>query len=161
MRQLIILCLCVLTWTSNVYSQIKEVADSRVLQKWIKSNKELNRAKPTETIFIVIVNVKKESKKEFDSWVKDVLYAALYNSKSEMKKAQLKTVRWLEPIRQNADSTWTYSWIMDPVIPQTDYEIDAFLEKEYGSELGRQHWNKYLTFMATEPKVIALKQTNY
>jgi hypothetical protein len=137
------------------------MADSKVLQKWIKSNKEANRAKTSETILIVVVNVKKESKKEFDFWVKDVLYAALYSSKSEMKKAQLKTVRWFEPVRQNKDSTWTYSWIMDPIIPKTDYEIDTFLEKEYGKELGQKHWNKYLTFMADEPKVIALKQTNY
>jgi hypothetical protein len=137
------------------------MADSKELQKWIKSNKETNRAKTSDKILVVIVNVKGELKNEFDIWVKDVLYDALYKSKSEMKKAQLKTVRWLEPVRQNRDSTWTYSWIMDPIIPNTDYDILTFLEKEYGKELGQKHWDKYLTFMASEPSLVTLKQTNY
>jgi hypothetical protein len=78
-----------------------------------------------------------------------------------MKKAQLKVTRWLEPVHQNTDSTWTYSWIMDPVIPNTDYDILTFLKNEYGNETGEKHWQTYLTFMAREPIIVGLKQTSY
>ena len=88
-----------------------------------------------------------------------MLYSALNKSDSEMKKAQLKATRWLEPVRQNKDSTWTYSWIMDPIIPNTNYDISTFLELEYGKDLGQKYWVMYLSFMAADPQIITLKQT--
>ena len=148
------LCLCL-----TVQAQVTEATPAD-LQKWIKTDKQRNRAALNDHVLLVVVSVKPEMKTEFDAWIKNVLYAALYRSKSEMKKAQLKTVRWLEPLRQNADSTWTYSWIMDPVIPNTDYDIPTFLNNEYGIEEGMKHWNTYLTFLAREPMVVGLMQTD-
>lgn len=148
-------------WSVNSNCQDEKMASSEELQKWISLEKEATRAKTDEMILIVIVKVKDNSKNEFETWIKDVLYKALYSSESEMKKAQLKATRWLEPVEQNKDSTWTYSWIMDPIIPNTNYDITTFLDNEYGKELGKKHWEKYLTFMAEEPQAIALKQTNY
>jgi len=143
------------------FSQNNETVHSGELQKWIRSEKELNRAKNNERVLLVVVTVKQDMHTAFETWIREVLYAALYKSKSEMKKAQLKVTRWLEPVRQNQDSTWTYCWIMDPVIPNTDYDILTFLKNEYGSETGTTHWNTYLTFMAQEPLVVGLKQTDY
>lgn len=147
-------------WTVNADCQEEKMASSEELQEWIEKDKESTRAKAEDKILIVIVKVKDESKQEFDLWIKDVLYAALYESESEMKKAQLKATRWLEPIRQNKDSTWTYSWIMYPLIPKTNYDIPRFLNLEYGEELGKKHWDKYLTFMAEPPQSIVLQQTD-
>jgi hypothetical protein len=122
----------------------------------------MNRAKTNDHVLLVVLTIKPTAKADFDSWVKDILYKALYQSKSEMKKAQLKGNPVAgTPVRQNADSTWTYSWIMDPVIPNTDYDILTFLKNEYGNETGEKHWQTYLTFMAREPIIVGLKQTSY
>ena len=155
---LLILCFSII-WSINVNAQDEKMASNEELQKWIEKDKESTRANFNDQILIVIVKIKDETKAEFDTWIKDVLYEALYKSESQMKKAQLKATRWLEPVRQNKDSSWTYSWIMDPLIPDTNYDIPRFLNLEYGEEMGKTHWDKYLTFMAAPPQSIVLKQT--
>jgi len=159
MKQILLILSLSIFWNPNANSQDKVMASSAELSKWIAKDKEFTRAKTNDKILIVIVKVKDEAKLEFESWIKDVLYAALYASESEMKKAQLKATRWLEPTAQNKDNTWTYSWIMDPLIPNTNYDIPRFLDLEYGEEIGKSHWEKYLTFMAAPPQSIVLNQT--
>lgn len=161
MKPALLIFALILFWNVKASCQDEKMASSEELQKWIEKDKESTRAKADDEILIVIVKVKNESKQEFDRWIKDVLYSALYKSESEMKKAQLKATRWLEPVSQNQDSTWTYSWIMDPLIPNTNYDIPRFLNLEYGEELGKKHWEKYMTFMSEPPHAIILKQTNY
>ena len=161
MRSFLNVFFLLLITTSIAVAQSDSKASSEELQKWINLEKEETRAKYGESVLIVIIKVKDESKIDFDKWIEEVLYKALYNSESDMKKAQLKATRWLEPTRQNQDGTWTYSWIMDPIIPNTNYDIELFLVKEYGEEIGKAHWQKYLTFMADQPQSHMLKQTNY
>lgn len=159
MKSILLTLSLLLVWNVTIYGQDEKMASSEELQKWIAKDKESTRAKTDDNILIVIVKVKDEAKQEFETWIKDVLYSALYKSESEMKKAQLKATRWLEPVRQNQDSTWTYSWIMDPLIPKTNYDIPVFLNSEYGEELGKKHWEKYMAFMAEPPQAVVLKQT--
>ena len=117
-------------------------------------------AKPGETVLVVVAAIKPDKKADYESWMKDVMYAALYKSKNPVKKEQLKVTRWLKPIRQNADSTWTYSFIMDPVIPKTDYDIPTFLKQEYGDEKGAQYASQYESFLARPIVIHALKQAD-
>jgi len=152
----------ILTMCSLIsFGQSEATASSSELQKYIALDKEETRAAFDDQVLIVVVPVKEEAKAEFDTWIKDVLYNALNKSDSEMKKAQMKTTRWLEPERQNKDGSWTYTWIMDPFIPGTNYDILPFLHDEYGEAAGNKHWAKYLTFMAAAPQSILLKQTDY
>lgn len=154
---LIIISICLFCCT--VRGQ-EEMATSEELQEWIGKDKESTRAKNGDQVLIVIIQVKSASKQDFDAWIEDVLYAALHSTDSEMKMAQLKATRWLTPVSQNADGTWTYSWIMDPVIPKTNYDIPRFLNLEYGEELGNVHWQKYLSFLAVPPQAYVLQQTD-
>lgn len=123
-------------------------------------SREQMRAKYGDEVLIVVTYVKDESKSDFEKWINDVLYAALNKTKNPMKIDQLKVTRWLVPTHQNEDKTWTYVWIMDPIIPNTDYDIPTFLNKEYGEEKGKEHWEKYQTFWAKSVEVHALKQTS-
>lgn len=118
-------------------------------------------AKPDQTVLLVVTDIKNEKKADYESWIKDVLYAALYKSQNPMKKDQLKVTRWMRPVRQNADSTWTYAFIMDPAIPKTDYDIPTFLKQEYGEEKGNRYANQYETFLAKPIVIHVLKQSGY
>lgn len=159
MTRTLIFTIACITWiTSTVSSQI-DSAHVEHLQKWVKKDKMSTRAKEGEKVLIVTVNVKHPLKEDFEKWINDVLYQALENSESLMKKAQLKATRWLEPVKINKDSTWTYTWIMDPIIPNTNYDIQKFLILEYGEDLGKQHWENYKLFMAAPPKSSILRQT--
>lgn len=123
--------------------------------------REQMRAKNGDEVLIIVTYVKDELKPEFEKWISDVLYAALNKTTNPMKKDQLKVTRWLEPAHQNEDKTWTYVWIMDPIIPNTDYDIPTFLNQEYGEEKGKEHWAKYQTFWAKPVEAHILKQTSF
>lgn len=118
-------------------------------------------AKPGETVLVVIVPVKADKKVEYEAWIRDIMYAGLYKSKNPMKKDQLKVTRYLTPVRQNDDKTWTFAFLMDPAIPKTNYDIPTFLNQEYGEEKGKQYWSQYESFLAGPVVVHALKQTDY
>lgn len=120
-----------------------------------------NQAKVGEQVWLITVIVKNDQKSNFEKWISEVMYPALRNSKDKMRQGQLKSTRWLTPAAQNADQTWTYAWIMDPLVVGSNYEIPPFLKQVYGEELGQKHWEAYLSYVAKEPEVIALIQTNY
>ncbi len=151
MKSVLMGAILVFCLTSHLFTQNNEMASAQELQHWINSDKESNRAKVGEHVYIVIVKVKDQVKDEFEAWVDQVLYAALNKSKSTMKQAQLKATRWLEPIRKREDDTWYYCWIMDPGIPKTQYDILAFLQSEYGEEQGQQHYDKYQSLVEETP----------
>lgn len=161
MKNLILILIIGLLAQFKAFAQTDEMPSIAELQKWSHLEKEETRAKHDDQVLIVIVKVKEDSKEDFDLWIKDVLYDALYKSESMMKKAQLKATRWLEPTKQNEDGTWTYSWIMDPMIPGTNYDIIPFLTSEYGEKEGMKHWATYLTFMAGPPQSIIVTQTDF
>ena len=119
------------------------------------------RAKIGEEVWIIVSYIKNDSKSEFEKWIKEIFYPALQNSKNPMNKLQLNSTRWLEPANQNEDKTWTYVWIMDPVVPNGDYDIPTLLNKEYGEATGTEHWEKYQTFWAKPNEAHILKQTSY
>ncbi|MFN7117474.1 MAG: hypothetical protein ACK4TA_11790 [Saprospiraceae bacterium] len=119
------------------------------------------QAKVGEQVWLITVTIKNDQKSNFEKWINEVMYPALRNSKDKGKQDQLKSTRWLTPTAQNADQTWTYAWIMDPVVVGGNYEIPPFLKQVYGEELGQKHWEAYLSYLTKEPEVIALIQTNY
>jgi hypothetical protein len=123
--------------------------------------KEQTRAKTGDEVWVIVNYVKENSKPEFEQWIKDVFYPALHKSKDSMTKEQLNATRWLEPARQNEDKSWTYVWIMDPVVPNADYDITSLLNKAYGEEKGKAHWEKYQSFWSKPLEAHILKQTAY
>ena len=134
--------------------------------KIVKSNttpiaKEQARAKSGEDVWVIVTYVKEVSKPEFEQWIKEVFYPALYKSEDPKTKQQLNATRWLEPSRQNEDKTWTYVWIMDPVVPNADYDILSLLNKAYGEEKGKAYWEKYQTYWSKPVEAHILKQSAY
>jgi len=120
-----------------------------------------SQAKAGEKVWVIVLTVKNEHKANFEKWINEVMYPLLRNSKDKMRQDQLKSVRWLKPASQNTDQTWTYAWIMDPVVTGADYDLTVLLNQGYGEEKGKKHWEAYLSFLAKEPEQISLIQTNY
>ena len=123
--------------------------------------KEQMRAKNGEEVWLIVTHVKGDQKPAFEQWVKEVFYPALHKSQNPMHKAQLNATRWLEPAAQNEDKTWTYAWIMDPVVPKADYDIPTLLNTAYGEEKGKAHWEAYMAFWAKTADAHILMQTAY
>lgn len=119
------------------------------------------RAKAGQDVWIVVTYVKDAARPEFEKWVQEVFYTALQKSANPMHQDQLNNTRWLEPASQNEDKSWTYVWIMDPVVPKADYDIPTLLNATYGEVKGKEHWEKYQTFFVKGPEIHTLKQTGY
>ena len=133
---------------------------TRDVAYWQTTDKMKNRAEKGEKVLIIIVKIKNDAKKDFEKWIDEIFYPAQKRSEDPMKIAHNKTVRWMTPVRPNKDSTWTYSWMMDPYIPDTNYSITDFLTIQYGKELGDKYWKMYLSYLS-EPQIqMAFFQTD-
>lgn len=153
--------LLMLAFGIQSYAQEGKTASSEELQKWIAKDKNSTRAQKDERVMIAMLFVKDESKAAFEDWVKNVFYDALYKSKNEVNQAQLKATRWLETMNQNEDSSWTYAWIMDPLIPNISYNMAEFLNQAYGEKAGKQHLEAFGSYLARPSMNIFLRQTDF
>jgi hypothetical protein len=123
--------------------------------------KEQNRAKEGEKVWLIINHIKDESKTDYVNWMNTYFLSLLVNTTDETTKKQYQNTRWLEPARQNDDKTWTYVFIMDPVIPKTNYDIAALLATKYGAEKAAALNKEYESYLAKPTIVHNLKQTQH
>ncbi len=150
--------ICVLIITAFFFACGRETKNPNLI---LAPTKEQMRAKNGEEVWVIVTHVKGNQKPAFEQWVKEIFYLALQKSQNPMHKEQLQSTRWLEPAAQNEDKSWTYVWIMDPVVPKADYDIPTLLNTAYGEEKGKAHWEAYMAFWAKPVEAHILKQTAY
>jgi hypothetical protein len=111
-----------------------------------------------EKVWIIVNYIKEDSKANYEKWMLDIFLAPMNITQDSILKKQNIATRWLKPIKQNEDKTWTYVFLMDPVIPNGDYDIKKFLIKTYGEEKGVNYMKEYETFIATEGQIHVMKR---
>jgi hypothetical protein len=79
---------------------------------------------------VVINHVKADKRQQFEHFVHDLIADQMNKSGTE-EQAMSQHVRVLHPVQQEKDSTYTYIFIMDPVIPGADYHTASILGKLY------------------------------
>jgi Domain of unknown function (DUF4440) len=107
----------------------------------------------TSESWFIIVPVKESAKADYEKWMTDIFFAPMRSSQDPMLRQQFNTARWQKPVRQNLDKTWTYSFFLDPAVPNADYGIESFLVKTYGETKGKTYMKQYESFMAAEGQV--------
>lgn len=80
-------------------------------------SKSYTRSKEGDQVWLIVNYVKAESKQAFEKFMEEVFFKALTTSKIPERAEQYQKTRWLLPAQQNEDGTWTYVFIMDPVVP--------------------------------------------
>ena len=122
---------------------------------------DLPRAKSGEEVWAIISHIKADKKTDYEKWMKEVFFAALHKTQNQLLKDQMKTTRWLTPKGQNEDQSWTYTFLMDPVVQGGDYDITSLLNKEYGEEKGKVYWEQYMSYWAKPLEAHTLNQADY
>lgn len=96
-----------------------------------------SRAEPARvapgTMWVLLNNVKAEERATFETFAFERLLPALKKASASdpvFRKVHGQT-RMLVPKEANPDGTYTYIWLMDPVVPGGDYQYRAILEKAY------------------------------
>ena len=122
-------------------------------------DKSVTRAKESEKVWVIVNFIKDEAKADYLSWMNTYFFPALKNSKDPVIQKQYQCTRWLEPLRQNADKTWTYAFIMDPVVPNANYDITFLLKQTYGEEKGGELAKQMESYFALPTTAYALMQS--
>jgi hypothetical protein len=104
------------------------------------------RAAVGERVWVLLNRVKADKRELHEKFVHDVLRpAALQVSPTIMQK-----VRFLHPTEPNEDGTYTYIFLMDPVVDGADYSIENLLKQVHGEEKGQEYNQMWLDSLTEE-----------
>ncbi len=99
------------------------------------------RAALGDTVWVILNHVKPHQRQNFERFTRDILWPALQTlavTDSASRNRYLRT-RLLAPTRQNTDSTYTYVYLMDPVVPGVTYGYRSILSTVYSESQVSQH----------------------
>lgn len=88
------------------------------------------QAQVGEPIMVVVYTVKPDKKPQMDEYVSrfgEALRRAAASDEA-VRRVMVQT-RNLAPTKANGDGTWTYIFLMDPVVPGYDYDMETILAK--------------------------------
>ena len=92
--------------------------------------RETVRAVGGERMWIRLNHVKADKRELFERYIHDILQPAV----EQVEPAMFRQVRFLHPTAPNEDGTYTYVFLMDPLIEGADYGIRNLLKRAYGDE---------------------------
>ena len=98
------------------------------------AQQELTRAAKGDTVWVLLNHVKPDKVEDFERFIYEVLKPAIEKHKPEW----LTNVRVLHPAAQNEDSTYTYTFIMDPKM-YPSYRFMVVMEPMYGKEKAEEY----------------------
>lgn len=101
------------------------------------------RAHHGEGVWVVLNHVRAEKREAFEHFLHSILMPAIAHVHPETYNA----VRVLHPAKPNEDGTYTYIFLMDPVIPGGIYDISSILHEFYKPELANEYmktWDEAL-----------------
>jgi hypothetical protein len=86
-----------------------------------------------DTIWIIINHIKPEKREQFERFVHEVFWPMASKLSADEQKL-FKQTRILHPTGPEEDGTYSYLFIMDPLITGGDYNIASLLRKQYGEQ---------------------------
>jgi len=111
-------------------------------------NKSENKAKEGEFVYVIVNYVKNEAKAEYEKFMNDVFMKTLMTSTKKVTQQAYSTTRWLIPASQNEDKSWSFIFIMDPVVDDANYSIENLFQEKYSATEANELLKKYESFMA-------------
>ena len=99
-------------------------------------NSQTTESKQGDPMWVILNHVKADKRQQFEEFAYEVLLPALEeNSKSNLTtRKMIGQTRMLEPRRANKDSSYTYIWLMDPLVKDAIYTYPGILKRVYSPE---------------------------
>lgn len=129
----------------KLYVGDKEVDQGKYIVVWKKVNGQwkmfrdiFNSSNPApvpwaavgDTVWIIQNKIKPNKVAQFEEFN----FKYLEPAAMQVDPSAHNSVRTLKPVEANRDGTYTYYYIMDPVLPGVDYDMMVYLEPAYGKE---------------------------
>ena len=99
-------------------------------------NSQTTESKQGDPMWVILNHVKADKRQQFEKFAYEVLLPALEeNATSNLTtRKMIGQTRMLEPRRANKDSSYTYIWLMDPLVKDAIYSYPGILKMVYSSE---------------------------
>jgi len=91
------------------------------------ANRETMRAASGEKVWVVLTPIKADKRAAFEHFVQDILVPAV----TRIAPNVYHQVRALYPTQPEADGTYTYVFLMDPLIPDASYDFAVLFRQAY------------------------------
>jgi hypothetical protein len=110
------------------------------------------RAATGDTVWVLVNRIKAEKREQFESFVNTFWTSGLKLGETDPTVGRVfRQTRVLNPTRPNADGTYNYIFIMDPVIPGGNYDIEATLKRMYPADEAARRFKMLEETFAGEP----------
>ncbi len=96
------------------------------------------RAVKGDTMWVLLNHIKADKCKQFETFVHEILWPIALKTDPISQQVGHHT-RVLHPVEMNEDSTYTYVFIMDPVIQGANYQFSYYLKKKYDEEKTKEY----------------------
>ena len=89
-----------------------------------------------DPMWVILNHVKADKRAQFEKFVYEVLLPAFEkNAEGDpISRNSLEHTRMLEPRQANKDSSYTYIWLMDPIVKDADYSYPGILNRVHSPE---------------------------
>ncbi len=81
-------------------------------------------------VWVLLNHIHADKREQFEWLLRDVIGLATQRS----RPAAASHVRTLTPTEQNDDGSYTYIFVMDPLVEAGDYDIGDLLTQQFGQE---------------------------
>jgi hypothetical protein len=95
-------------------------------------------AEAGDTVWIIVNHVKPDKREQFEKFVHEIFWPMASKLSTEEQKVFRQT-RILHPTGPEEDGTYSYLFIMDPLIIGGNYDIASLLKKQYGEQKAMEY----------------------
>ncbi|MGE5432538.1 MAG: hypothetical protein ACM3QX_15755 [Syntrophomonadaceae bacterium] len=120
----------------------------------------LKRAIKNETVWVLLNHIKPDKRQQFEKFIHEIFWPASRRL-SKTDQQLFDQTRVLHPTQKDEDGTYTYVFIMDPVVKGGDYSIEKLLVKEFGKEKGEEYIKMFNECLAAEQTGWVLIQSEF
>jgi len=99
-------------------------------------NSQTTKSKQGDSMWVILNHVKADKRQQFEKFAYEILLPALEENATSnlITRKMIGQTRMLEPRRANKDSSYTYIWLMDPLVKDAIYTYPGILKRVYSPE---------------------------
>jgi hypothetical protein len=113
-----------------------------------------------EKVWVIINHVKPDKREQFEKFIHEVFWPTARKLRAQEQRVFRQT-RVLHPTEAEKDGTYSYIFIMDPLIESGNYDILSLLTNMYGKEKATEYNNMFEETLAREQTQIMTVQSKY
>ena len=101
-------------------------------------------ARSGEGVWVCLDPIKKDKRAQYERFLHEIFWAGAAKLSAADQRVFRQT-RILHPTKAEADGTYSYFFVMDPVIKGANYDIESMLTKMYGKAKATEYFKLYTT----------------